>query len=254
MTTTTPLPHTQGTPTWITTRDGRQLYARILPGAQSSGDGQDADAGTPGSPGVTVVLETGAAVQRSTWAPVQTGIAALPGVDRVVVYDRSGLGRSAPGPDGRTLSRMADDLNDVLDSLDAPGSADSPCTSTRFILSGHSAGGPIVRLAASRRPDRIAGLVLVDPSDEAITEMTGRLFRTLEIVGGNASVLLAKLGLLRRAFGWLLDAMPADDVRADLAAEGFTPQVFRTQLAQARTFMPEVTTWRSDPPYSTGSR
>ncbi|WP_414940225.1 alpha/beta fold hydrolase [Amycolatopsis sp. cmx-11-51] len=39
---------------------------------------------------------------------------------------------------------MADDLDDVLDHF-GPG---------LYVLAGHSAGGPIVRLAAARRPDR----------------------------------------------------------------------------------------------------
>lgn len=78
--------------------------------------------------------------------------------------------------------------------------------------------------------------------------MTGRFFRALELVTGNVYLLLARLGPMRRLFTWLLDAMPADDVREDMINEAFAPEVFRTQLAQSRTFMPEVKTWRSTPP------
>ncbi|MGO1949029.1 MAG: alpha/beta fold hydrolase [Mycobacteriaceae bacterium] len=216
--------HTQGSPAWLTTRDGRRLFSQSLDG--------------PSRDGVTVVFEAGAAANRSVSADVQTRVAAMDGVARSVVYDRSGLGRSAPDPDGRTLSRMADDLNDVLDRLGG----------SSFVLVGHSAGGPLVRLAASRHPGRVAGLVLVDPTDEAIGEMGSPWFRALELVVGNLSLLLAKLGLVRRMFAWLMDAAPADDVRGDMAAEAFGPEVFRTQLTQSRTFMPEVRTWRSTPP------
>ncbi|HCU78777.1 MAG TPA: alpha/beta hydrolase, partial [Microbacterium sp.] len=61
---------------------------------------------------------------------MQTRVAAF---TRAVVYDRAGLGRSAPDSAGRTLDRMADDLNDLLDGLEP---------SSGFVQVGHSAGGP----------------------------------------------------------------------------------------------------------------
>lgn len=69
---------------------------------------------------------------------------------------------------------MADDLNDLLDGLEP---------SSGFVQVGHSAGGPMVRLAASRRPDRVAGLVLVDPTDEAADLLFGMRFRVGEKMG-----------------------------------------------------------------------
>lgn len=68
----------------------------------------------PGPRVPTVVFEAGSAATRSTWASVQTRVAAF---TRAVVYDRAGLGRSVPDSAGRTLDRMADDLNDLLDGL-----------------------------------------------------------------------------------------------------------------------------------------
>ncbi|WP_441898451.1 alpha/beta fold hydrolase [Microbacterium sp.] len=185
--------------------------------------------------GVTVVFEAGAADSRSSWALVQLRVAAFA---RTVVYDRSGLGRSAPNPAERTLDRMADDLNDLLDAS-PPGP---------LILVGHSAGGPIVRLAASRRPDRIAGLVLVDPTDELVGILFSRAFRLGERAVLQFNRVLARLGLLRRLYQWQLDAMPAPDVRTELGEEGFTPGVVRTHAAQARTFLNELATWRQRPP------
>ena len=52
------------------------------------------------------------------------------GFARAIVYDRSGVGRSAPDPSGRTLARMAEDLTDLLDHF-GPGP---------YLLVGHSAG------------------------------------------------------------------------------------------------------------------
>ncbi|MER7861523.1 alpha/beta hydrolase [Amycolatopsis japonica] len=213
--------HTQGEPEWVVTRDGRLLYAMVHPGPE-------------GFTGPTVVFEAGAAATRSSWAAVQPEVGRH---TRAIAYDRSGLGRSAPDPGGRTLRRMADDLNDVLDHF-GPGP---------YILAGHSAGGPIVRQAAARRPERIAGLVLVDPTDEAAEVLFGRAFRTGERVAVGVSAALARLGLLKVVFRGLLRDLP-DDVRRDLEREAFTVGTTRTHREQARTFLDELALWRHEPP------
>lgn len=214
--------HTQGPGEWVPTRDGRRLYAAVLPGP--------ADARLP-----TVVFEAGSGASRSTWALVQTRVAEF---SRSIAYDRSGLGRSPPDANGRGIARMADDLNDLLDHFG----------SGPYLLVGHSAGGPIVRLAASRQPQRIRGLVLVDPSDEACDALLSPWFKLAEQLFLPISLLLARLGLLRPLYRKLIAAMPAADVREDLRKEGFTPQVIRTQAAQARTFLKELAAWREHPP------
>lgn len=214
--------HSQGTAEWVQTRDGRRVFAMVLAGPGS-------DITRP-----TVVFEAGAGAGRSSWGAVQPGVG---GFARAIVYDRSGLGRSAPDLTDRTLGRMADDLNEVLDHFE-PGP---------FILVGHSAGGPIVRLAAARRLDRIAGLVLVDPTDEAAEVLFSRGFRRMERGALAVSTVLARLGLLKPMFRGQARDFPAD-VRHDLEREGFNPSVIRTQRQQARTFLDELATWRDSPP------
>lgn len=221
--------HTQGRSEWVPTRDGRRLHAMVLPGPEL-GLGSGAGKGRP-----TVVFEAGSAANRSSWASVQPAVGAFA---RAIVYDRSGLGRSAPDPNGRTLWRMSEDLADVLDHY-GPGP---------FVLVGHSAGGPIVRLAASLRPGLVAGLVLVDPTDEAADLLFGRGFRRGEWIATRVMLVLARMGLLKRMFGWLVRAAPADDVRRDVDREAFTPGVVRTQIEQTRTFLDELAAWRTDPP------
>ena len=216
------VPHTQGVPEWVRTRDDRRLYAQVL--------------GGPG-PGTSaaVVFEGGAGATRSYWAGVQVLVAP---VARTVVYDRAGLGRSEPDPVRRTLDRMADDLVDLLDHF-SPGP---------FVLVGHSGGGPIARLAASRRPDLLAGLVLVDPIDEAADVVLSAKFRRNERVALRVGKVLARLGLLRFLYGSLLAAAPADDVRADLRQEAFSPNVIETHARQAQTYLDEVAAWKTAPP------
>jgi pimeloyl-ACP methyl ester carboxylesterase len=104
--------------------------------------------------GPVVILEAGAAASSVVYWPLQDRIAAFA---RVCTYDRAGLGWSDPIAGGRTFQSMADDLDRLLTRADVRGP---------YILAGHSMGGFIVRLAAARRPDEIAGIVLIDASEE----------------------------------------------------------------------------------------
>ncbi|MFD4577014.1 alpha/beta fold hydrolase [Streptomyces sp. NPDC058417] len=200
--------------------DGRRLHATVLSGARPDGP--------------TVVFEAGAGASRSSWALVQPALAPYA---RTVAYDRAGLGRSAPDPAGRTLIRMADDLGALLDHF-GPGP---------FVLVGHSAGGPLVRLAAARSPRRIAGLVLVDPTDETADVLFSSRFRRTERTALGVGSALAALRLLRPLFRGRLALLP-EDARRDMARESFTPGVLRTQRRQAATYLDELATWRETPP------
>lgn len=224
---------TQGVPGWAVTRDGRSLSMTTLAGPEP----------TAARPLPTVVFEAGAGAGRSSWALVQPLVAE---VTRAVAYDRSGLGRSAPDPAGPTLTRMADDLNDLLDQLDRSG-RDGGEQGGGYVLVGHSDGGPIVRLATSRRPERIAGLVLVDPTDEAAEIMFAPWFRRVQRAAIEGGSLLAHARLLRFLSRDKLRAVPPD-VRRDLLAEAFTPQVMATWREHARTLLDDVAAWRTDPP------
>ncbi|MFJ3296310.1 alpha/beta fold hydrolase [Streptomyces bacillaris] len=203
--------HSQGEAGLARTRDGRELYYQRLPGPAGAADRP------------TVVFEGGLAAGRSYWAGVQ---AALADVAPTVVYDRSGLGRSPAAPPGvsRRLPALADDLGDLLDHLDGPDGD----RQGSYILVGHSWGGPLVRLAAAARPARVAGLVLVDPSDEACELLFRPAMRRAERVGQLATVWLARLGLLGRAYRPLTAALPPD-AAADMRAEGFTVAMARTR-------------------------
>ncbi len=214
--------HTQGRPEWVTTRDGRGLYCQVLDGPTDSEP-------------ATVLFEGGDGATRSSFAAVQPLVARFA---RAIVYDRSGMGRSPADPVSRTMDRMTDDLLDVVAHF-APGPV---------ILVGHSLGGPIVRLAASRRPDLVDGLVLIDPSDEAADLLFAPSFRRNFRIALRVGRILAYLGLFRYLFRWLLDAAPADDVREDMRREAFAPGVLTTQLRQGETFLAELKTWQADPP------
>jgi pimeloyl-ACP methyl ester carboxylesterase len=108
----------------------------------------EAGAGEP-----AVVLEAGLNNGAASWQRVVPLLA--PHV-RVAAYDRAGLGGSAPAPGLVTIDRQVDDLASVITGLAA-----GPC-----VLAGHSWGGVLVQLLAFRRPELVAGLVLVDPGHE----------------------------------------------------------------------------------------
>jgi pimeloyl-ACP methyl ester carboxylesterase len=73
---------------------------------------------------------------------------------RAVALDVRGHGRSEPPKDGNyTIAAIAGDIAAVVDTLGLD----------RFVLVGHSMGGGVALAYAGNYPDRVAGLVLVDP-------------------------------------------------------------------------------------------
>ena len=103
-----------------------------------------------GSP--AVVLEAGIAASSISWSLVQDRIAEFA---TVVSYDRAGLGWSRHAAPHRPTALAAAEEFAVL--LECAGVAPP------FILVGHSFGGLIVRIFQQTFPEKVAGLVLVDP-------------------------------------------------------------------------------------------
>jgi pimeloyl-ACP methyl ester carboxylesterase len=97
-----------------------------------------------------VVLEPGLGASSVGWSGLH---ALLAESSRVISYDRAGLGASPPAPGRRDLTALAADLAQVITRA-----GDEPA-----VLVGHSLGATIARHLAQRRPDLVAGLVLIDP-------------------------------------------------------------------------------------------
>jgi pimeloyl-ACP methyl ester carboxylesterase len=111
-----------------------------------------------GSGAPTVILSAGGGCTTLHWGLVQAGIART---NRVISFDRAGLGFSDPGPMPRTTGRVVDDLRAALAALRL---------SPPYVLVGHSMGSFDVRLFAFRHPDEVAGIVLVDPRGDAMMD------------------------------------------------------------------------------------
>lgn len=117
-----------------------------------------------GSP--AVVFESGGSGANGAplemWERVQPAVA---GFARTVSYDRAGSGRSAPGPLPRDARQVARELHTALAHAGVP---------PPYILVGHSFGGPLIRVFADLYPGEIAGLVLVDPTQEEFIAWQGK--------------------------------------------------------------------------------
>lgn len=104
-----------------------------------------------------VILESGLGSGRGTWYRVLPDVARF---TRVVAYDRAGIGDSDPGPKPRSAKQIADELHVALKNAGVP---------PPYVLVGHSGSAFTVRVFAGAYPKEIAGIVLVDPTQEGLT-------------------------------------------------------------------------------------
>ena len=124
-------------PRFVKLADGRQVYI---------------DCRGTGAP--AVIFDSGAGGWSKDWAAVQPEIAKT---TLACTYDRAGHGLSDPRPLPLDTAAVADDLDMMLTAAAIPGP---------YILVGHSLGSYHVRQFANTRFDKMAGLVLVDPSGD----------------------------------------------------------------------------------------
>ena len=98
---------------------------------------------------------------------------------RIVATDHRGWGESDAPADGYCIADLAADAEGVIEALGLQ----------RYVLVGHSMGGKVAQLMASRRPRGLEGLVLIAPSppspmllsDEQRATLTGA-YRSRESV------------------------------------------------------------------------
>ncbi|MFI6774203.1 alpha/beta fold hydrolase [Nocardia sp. NPDC050412] len=94
----------------------------------------------------------------------------------VILYDQRGQGLSERPPEGYRLEDAVADLFAILDALDIHDPV---------VLIGNSYGGILAGHAALARPDRVAGLVLIDAgfAGEIVGEWLERMINTLSVAG-----------------------------------------------------------------------
>jgi|HubBroStandDraft_1064217.scaffolds.fasta_scaffold14753_4 pimeloyl-ACP methyl ester carboxylesterase len=105
-----------------------------------------------GSP--AVILDSGLGIPAMGWDLVQPDVEKF---TRVCSYDRAGYGWSDPGPLPRTSQQIAKELHTLLQNAGVP---------PPYIMVGHSFGGFNVRVYNGLYANEVAGMVLVDSSQE----------------------------------------------------------------------------------------
>ena len=136
-------------------RDGRRFPQEgrsITLGADFPGVTLNLNCIGQGTP--TVILDSGLGVPAVGWDLVMPDVAK---VARVCSYDRAGYGWSSAGPVPRTSGEIAKELHALLAASGEKGP---------YVLVAHSFGGYNVRVYADKYPADVAGLVLVDTSNE----------------------------------------------------------------------------------------
>jgi pimeloyl-ACP methyl ester carboxylesterase len=101
-----------------------------------------------------VIFDSGAGGDHNAWKGVQDAIAAT---NMACTYDRASVGASDPGPLPRDAAAIANDIDAMLAAAKIPAP---------YVLVGHSLGSYHVRQYANTRFDKVAGIVLVDPSGD----------------------------------------------------------------------------------------
>jgi pimeloyl-ACP methyl ester carboxylesterase len=120
-----------------------------------------------------MILEAGLGDFSLEWSLVQPKLATFA---RVCSYDRAGTGWSELGPHPRTLHQIVHELHVLLEKAGVR---------PPFVLIGHSYGGWLVRLYASKHPAEVAGMVLIEGGfDNPWRMVNGKLVRAEELVTG----------------------------------------------------------------------
>ncbi len=103
---------------------------------------------------ITVIFDSGLSDWSSIWALVQPAVATR---TRACTYDRAGMGYSDPGGRPSSPPNIVADLHQLLVSAGIR---------PPYLLVGHSLGGFNMKLYAATYRSQVAGMVLVDPSEE----------------------------------------------------------------------------------------
>ena len=127
---------------------------------------------------------------------------------KVIIYDRSGSGRSQKRRDGYSIDAWADELAGLLDHLAVPSA----------VVVGHSLGSMVAQRFAGKFPTRTKALVLAGGEAELGAEAKKILTERAQTIEAN--------GLLVVVGSWLTAVLSAATREANPALEGLTREMF----------------------------
>lgn len=107
----------------------------------------------------TLVFESGLGDNYEPWYK----LLGLSETNQVVAYNRAGYAPSEVANNDRNIIQLAEDLHQVILSKSE---------NEKVILVGHSLGGAVIRYYAVQHPEKVEGLVFVDPSHEDFEMIT----------------------------------------------------------------------------------
>jgi pimeloyl-ACP methyl ester carboxylesterase len=143
---------------------GQERYADI--------DGQKYRIKEFGYGETTVIFENGMSDSLEVWGTIPDSIAKNA---RVFLYDRADIGKSDTSRIERTIPNMVFELRSILKNQNI---------SPPYILVGHSLGGLITRYFASKYPEEVKGLLLLDPAPESFWKSMSKKELKAYIKGG----------------------------------------------------------------------
>jgi len=159
-----------------------------------------------------IVFESGHGTPMGNWDRV---IADSVELGPILTYDRPGVGKSEPLDEMPTIKNVADRLIKILEQL----KLEPP-----YLLVGHSLGGVYVRGFAVYYPEKLAGLVIIDPGDFTETNQNKREY--YKALGWNKERIDEELTVLQEKSIERSESIPAPlqrerQVLRDLRREDF---------------------------------
>lgn len=112
-----------------------------------------------------VVFEAGLGDDHKVWESKSVASRISESTD-VIMYDRAGYGKSETGSAPRDIDKLRQEMEFVINTY---------WDQRKIILIGHSLGAMIIRDYAVKNPDRVAGLLFVDPSHEYYNQPTQQI-------------------------------------------------------------------------------